>query len=130
MASHWKDLNIWLNWISHLSYLRLTPLRGESTVYPLSLAYIVRSSTYFPFLPQMIVLHKCFPGNWKFSEFGETANPFKGNNYGACLCSFFQLINISDTYNVSDVIFGAGDTMSKSPPQTSRILTGEGDAKT
>lgn len=72
----------------------------------LSLGHSALSFTYIPLLPPVIVLHKCFVGNWKFARSGGTAKkPFKGNNYGTGLCSFIQLTNILNTFYVSDTRF-------------------------
>ena len=45
------------NWISHLSYLRLSPVRTQSIECCLSLGCSVLSFTYFPLLPPVVILH-------------------------------------------------------------------------
>lgn len=70
MENHWKDLNFWFNWISHLPYLSLPPLWGERTqciIYPWHILFWALH-TSLSFL-KWWVLHKCFPGNWKCSGF-------------------------------------------------------------
>lgn len=85
----------------------------------LSLVYSVLISTYFPLLPQMKSCINVFQEAGIFPEPGETAKLTKGNNYGTDL---IQLANALTTYYVLDTMLGSGATLSKSWPQTSRIL--------
>lgn len=68
MASHWGDLNIPFNWISHLSYLGLLPSEGREHNAPSTPRMQCAESAHSPLLPQTMVLHECFPGNRNFLE--------------------------------------------------------------